>query len=84
MLTNAQMISNRFGRWARARRMVNAIRSHLAAGHTVMLYTHLKATKFAQPEHAEMFKAALTSASNSPHPAHENFKASRWPMTPHR
>ena len=62
MLTNAQMISNRFGRWARARRMVNAIRSHLAAGHTVMLYTHLKATKFSKPEHAEMFKAARDGA----------------------
>lgn len=60
-LTNEQMVRNRFGRWARSRRIVGAITEALQAGGNVMLVTHTKATRYDR-RHVAMFKATPTGA----------------------
>ncbi|MDE2099702.1 MAG: hypothetical protein KGL39_20785 [Patescibacteria group bacterium] len=62
MLTNAQMTPNRYGRWARARRMVRDIQTVLQAGGTVIVATYLHAQQFGKPSQAAMFKATRTGA----------------------
>lgn len=61
MLTNDQMIPNRFARWARARKMVAFIASNLEAGRTVYIQTSTKITK-CDKRHASMFKATRSGA----------------------
>ena len=60
-LSNQEMKSGRFARWALARKRVNFITSHLTAGHTVIVATPLKAWEF-KAKHAAMFKATKSGA----------------------
>ena len=60
-LTNDQMIANRFGRWARARRLVAWIAEQHAAGRTVYVCTATKATGYG-PKWSGMFKATRSGA----------------------
>jgi riboflavin synthase alpha subunit len=60
-MTNAEMKANRYYRWAKARKLVAAIRSHLAQGHTVQLTTYTKVTRYSA-KHVDMFKATRSGA----------------------
>jgi len=42
------MTAGRFLRWHRARRLVGAIKHHLAAGHTVVIPTYTRATNMTE------------------------------------
>lgn len=61
MLTNDQMKANRFYRWYKARKMISAIKKHLAEGRTVYVSTMTKATKYSA-KHIDMFKASRSGA----------------------
>ena len=60
-LSNEQMTRDRFGRWARARRLVRNIQDALGANGHVMVVTYTKATRYDR-RHAAMFKATPTGA----------------------
>lgn len=59
-LTNDQMLPNRFGRWATARKLYRQIQETLAAGGIVTVATQLRATHY-YPQHAAMFLANQSS-----------------------
>jgi hypothetical protein len=61
MMTNEQMIPNRFARMAKVRRLQRKIIETFAKGGAVQIVTHLKATTY-QSKHAEMFKFDRFSA----------------------
>lgn len=61
MLTNSQMISGRFAKWARARKRVAVIVAALEAGRTVQLTTATRYTRYTV-KHVAMFKATKTGA----------------------
>jgi len=56
-MSNDQMIADRYGRWARARKGQAEIVSALQAGKTVIVSTYGKAWQFDKPGHADYFKA---------------------------
>lgn len=60
-MTNDQMIANRFGRWAKARKLVKYIQSNLEAGNVVVIATHTRAVQY-KNVHVGMFKATRTGA----------------------
>ena len=60
-MTNEQMKSGRFLRWAKARKRVAWIKSQIAAGHIVQITTYLRATRYGA-KHLEMFKATKSGA----------------------
>jgi len=51
------MTAGRFLRWHRARRLVGAIKHHLAEGHTVVIPTYTRATKYDRRHLAKRLKA---------------------------
>lgn len=61
LLSNEQMVRNRFGRWARARRLVRTIQDALSADGSVVIATYTKATQYDR-RHVAMFKATPTGA----------------------
>jgi len=61
MLTNEQMIPNRFGRMAKVRRLQRKIAATFAAGGIVQVATHTRYTNYSA-KHAEMFKFDRFSA----------------------
>ena len=60
-MTNAQMIPNRYLRWATARRLVARIQQHLLNGGTVVMGTYTRATSYKRA-HAEWFTATRSGA----------------------
>jgi hypothetical protein len=60
-MTNEQMKAGRFLRWHKARAKVAFITAHLNAGHTVVVATMTKATRFDR-RHLAMFKATKSGA----------------------
>lgn len=61
-LTNAQMVSNRFRRYAIARATVRLIQERLRAGGVVQVCTHLKAWLYQHPAQAALFEARWDGA----------------------
>lgn len=61
MLTNEQMIKNRFGRWAAARKRIAWIQDRLAEGRTVYVCTMTRATPYTA-KHFDWFKATKSGA----------------------
>jgi hypothetical protein len=59
ILSNADMIANRYYRWAEARRKHREIVQHLQNGGKVVIPTYTRATVY-ERDHAEMFKATKT------------------------
>lgn len=59
MLTNAEMKSDRFVRWANARAKVAKIKAHLGSGGVVIVSTMTRAVEY-KTKHSEMFKATRT------------------------
>ena len=55
-MTNEQMTSNRYGRWATARKAYAEITAALQAGKTIIISTYCKAWQFDQ-RHTDFFKA---------------------------
>lgn len=55
-MTDSQMIANRYGRWATARRAYAEIVAALQAGKTVVISTYTKAWKF-DKRHVDFFRA---------------------------
>lgn len=60
-ISNQDMKSGRFARWAASRQRINFITRQLAAGRTVVLATHLRAWEL-NAKHAAMLKATKTGA----------------------
>ena len=58
-MRNEDMRPNRFLRWHQARQKAAAIKRHLEAGHTVVVSTYLKATKY-DKRHVDLIKAVKT------------------------
>lgn len=54
MIANSQMKSDRFGKWARARKLYAGIQDALAGGKMVQVATYTKATRYTA-KHADMF-----------------------------
>lgn len=61
MLTNDQMIKNRYGHWAKARRLINDIQSTLNVGGYVVIGTCTQARQY-DSRHVHMFKATPSGA----------------------
>lgn len=60
-MTNAEMIPNRYKRWADARTLVAKIRATLLADGVVIVGTCTKVTQYTR-KHAQMFKATRNGA----------------------
>jgi hypothetical protein len=61
MLTNEQMIPNRFARMAKVRRLQRKIHETFDKGGIVQIATHLKVTTY-KPKHINMFRFDRFSA----------------------
>lgn len=61
MLTNDQMVRNRFGKWHNAKKLVEMITSNLKAGNVVIISTYTKHVQYSK-KHADMFKATKSGA----------------------
>jgi hypothetical protein len=59
MLTNSQMVANRFGRWALARRKLAWITTQVNSGKTVYVATYTKITAI-KAKHLPQVKATKT------------------------
>jgi hypothetical protein len=62
MISNNEMIANRYGKWARARRIVKAIHGTLSKGGTVTITTQTHQWVYDKPKQAENFRATKTGA----------------------
>jgi len=60
-MTNAEMKSNRYLRWHKARCRIAWILARIAEGHTVQIATHTRAVRYTA-KHAAMFKATKSGA----------------------
>ena len=60
-MPDIKMTPNRFGRWAKARKLVAAIDAALAADKEVWVSTHTRHTKYTK-KHAGMFVAKRSGA----------------------
>jgi len=56
MIANDQMISDRYGRAYRTRKLVRDIQATLRAGGIVILSTYTRHTQYDKPGHADLFK----------------------------
>lgn len=61
MISNDQMRANRYGRWAKARKLVSEIQNTLSNGGYVVVATCTKATQY-DSRHVTMFKATQHGA----------------------
>jgi hypothetical protein len=59
MLSNEQMKENRYGRWAKARKLYGKIQATFAAGGIVTVATATRATHY-NAKHSEMFRVTRT------------------------
>lgn len=61
MLSNDKMVANRYGRWARARKLINQIQSTLSEGGMIVIATSTKARQY-DIRSIDSFKATKTGA----------------------
>jgi len=61
MLANKDMIANRYGQWARSRRIIKAIQDCLRNDGVVIISTYTKATQY-DKRHVDMFKCDQNGA----------------------